>query len=75
MDIFFVLVLVRVVLTWIRDINWLGGPVATVSTVTDPYLNFFKGLIPPIGSLDVTPLAALLILYFLAMLIHRLFAV
>lgn len=35
--------------------------------VTDPYLNLFRGLVPPLmGSMDFTPLFGFLILQFLA---------
>ena len=35
--------------------------------VTDPYLNLFRGLVPPLlGILDFTPLVGFKILYFLA---------
>ena len=39
---------------------------ATVQ-VTDPYLNLFRGLVPPLlGTIDFTPLFGFLILQFLA---------
>jgi uncharacterized protein YggT (Ycf19 family) len=35
--------------------------------VTDPYLNLFRNLIPPImGQIDMTPLLGFLVLQFLA---------
>ncbi len=35
--------------------------------VTDPYLNLFRGLVPPLlGTIDFTPLFGFLILQFLA---------
>jgi uncharacterized protein YggT (Ycf19 family) len=35
--------------------------------VTDPYLNLFRGLVPPLlGTMDFTPLFGFLILQFLA---------
>ena len=38
-----------------------------VSQVTDPYLNLFRGLVPPLlGTIDFTPLFGFLILQFLA---------
>jgi YggT family protein len=29
-----------------------------VYTITDPYLNLFRGLIPPLGGLDLSPIVA-----------------
>jgi len=38
-----------------------------VLQVTDPYLNLFRGLVPPLlGTIDFTPLFGFLILQFLA---------
>ncbi|MCI02954.1 YGGT family protein, partial [Trifolium medium] len=31
-------------------------------TVCDPYLNVFRGLIPPLGGLDLSPILAFLVL-------------
>jgi YggT family protein len=33
-----------------------------VSSITDPYLNAFRGLIPPIGGLDLSAILAFLAL-------------
>ena len=35
---------------------------STVSSITDPYLNAFRGLIPPIGGLDLSAILAFLAL-------------
>lgn len=32
------------------------------STLCDPYLNIFRGLIPPLGGLDLSPVLAFLVL-------------
>lgn len=52
----FVLV-VRVLLTWFPSPpRFIFGP---VSTLADPYLNLFRGIIPPIGgTLDLSPVLA-----------------
>jgi len=54
----FVLI-VRVLLTWFPNPpRFIIGP---VSTLADPYLNLFRGIIPPIGgSLDLSPVLAFL---------------
>lgn len=35
-----------------------------VSFYTDPYLNIFRKIIPPIGMLDISPMIALMLLQF-----------
>lgn len=32
------------------------------STLCDPYLNIFRGIIPPLGGLDLSPILAFLVL-------------
>jgi len=52
----FVLV-VRVLLTWFPQAP--GAIVGPVSTLADPYLNLFRGIIPPIGgTIDLSPVLA-----------------
>jgi YggT family protein len=36
--------------------------VAPLATVSDPYLNLFRGLIPPIGMMDLSPILAFITL-------------
>ena len=56
--IYSVILLVRVLLSWFPNLDW-GNPVlATMSSITDPYLNAFRGLIPPIGGLDLSAILA-----------------
>ena len=45
-------------LTWFPNVD-MGNPVlSTVSSITDPYLNAFRGLIPPLGGLDLSAILA-----------------
>eukprot|EP00198_Chlamydomonas_reinhardtii_P013492 XP_001702829.1 predicted protein [Chlamydomonas reinhardtii] len=53
--------IVRLVLTWFP--NPPEFLVTPLSTVCDPYLNLFRGLIPPLGgSLDFSPILAFVVL-------------
>ena len=62
LSIYTLVLLVRVLLTWFPNLDW-GNPVlSTVSAVTDPYLNVFRGLIPPLGGLDLSAIVAFLAL-------------
>ena len=67
------LIVIRIFLTWIPNIDWNSQPFAFMSSLTDPYLNIFRGIIPPIGGmLDISPIIALLALQFLQYLFNRL---
>jgi YggT family protein len=61
LEIYSLILLVRVLLSWFPNLDWGSNPVlATVSSITDPYLNAFRGLIPPIGGLDLSAILAFL---------------
>jgi YggT family protein len=48
---------------WLKNF-WVFNKMIIVwfSTVCDPYLNVFRGLIPPLGGLDLSPILAFLVL-------------
>lgn len=56
--IYTLILLVRVLLSWFPNLDWSNPLLATVSSITDPYLNAFRGLIPPIGGLDLSAILA-----------------
>jgi YggT family protein len=64
LGIYLALLFVRVLLTWFPSIDWSSQPFALLSQLTDPYLNIFRGLIPPLGGFDLSPMVALLLLQF-----------
>ena len=62
LSIYTLVLLVRVLLSWFPNLDW-GNPVlSTVSSITDPYLNAFRGLIPPLGGLDLSAIVAFIVL-------------
>ncbi len=64
-QIYNVLLIIRVLLTWFPTISWYDQPFAALSQITDPYLNLFRSIIPPLGGMDFSPLLALLVLQLL----------
>jgi YggT family protein len=56
------LLIIRVLLTWFPTINWYNQPFAALSQITDPYLNVFRNIIPPLGGMDFSPILAFLAL-------------
>jgi YggT family protein len=70
-EIYTLILLVRVLLSWFPNLDW-GNPVlSTVSAVTDPYLNAFRGLIPPLGGLDLSAILAFLALQLIQTLLEQ----
>jgi YggT family protein len=71
LSIYTLILLVRVLLSWFPNLDW-GNPVlATVSSITDPYLNAFRGLIPPLGGLDLSAIVAFLALQLVQTLLEQ----
>tara|TARA_Y100001968_G_C19433404_1_gene758296 strand:- start:2787 stop:3092 length:306 start_codon:yes stop_codon:yes gene_type:complete len=58
------LLIIRVLLTWFPNLDWSNPILANLSAITDPYLNIFRGLIPPIAGIDISPILAFLLLNF-----------
>ena len=63
---YYLLIIVRIFLSWIQTIDWEQQPFMFVRSITDPFLNIFRGIIPPIGGmLDISPIIALILLQIL----------
>ena len=56
------LLIIRVLLTWFPQVNWYNQPFAALSQISDPYLNLFRSIIPPLGGMDFSPILAFLAL-------------
>jgi YggT family protein len=65
-QIYFILVVIRVLLTWFPTVNWASPPFSILSQLTDPYLNLFRSLLPPLGGMDFSPMLALFALQIVA---------
>ena len=67
--VYLVLIFIRVLLSWVPRmpyIMWLRAIVRFVEETTDPYLNLFRRVIPPIGGrLDISPIIAIFLLLIL----------
>ena len=61
-QLFSYLLLIRVLLTWFPGVDWNNGALSALSSLTDPYLNIFRGVIPPIGGFDISSILAFLLL-------------
>jgi YggT family protein len=61
-NIYTALLFIRILLSWFPNINWFDPPFSILSQITDPYLNIFRNIIPPLGDLDFSPILALILL-------------
>lgn len=69
LQIYFILLIIRILLSWFPNIDWLSPPFSILSQLTDPYLNIFRRIIPPLGGLDLSPILAIFLLQFLVQLL------
>ena len=61
-QIYFWLILVRCLLSFVPSVDWYKQPFAFVKEVTDMYLNLFRKVIPPFNGIDFSPIIAILLL-------------
>ncbi|MBR8834551.1 MAG: YggT family protein [Stigonema ocellatum SAG 48.90 = DSM 106950] len=61
-SIYQTLLIIRILLTWFPNIDWYNQPFAALSQITDPFLNLFRSIIPPLGGIDFSPMLAFLAL-------------
>jgi len=73
-SIYVLLIFAYVLLTWVRVPY--SGPVAALQRFLDevvrPYLGLFRGRIPTLGPLDLSPIVAVVVLLVAAELVKRL---
>jgi YggT family protein len=64
LSIYTILLIIRILLSWFPNVDWLSPPFSVLSQLTDPYLNIFRSIIPPLGGIDLSPILAFLLLSF-----------
>jgi YggT family protein len=74
--VYLVLIFIRIILSWIPRIpynRFLAAFLKFVTDVTDPYLNLFRRILPPVrmgpGALDLSPIVATFVLIIVGSLI------
>ena len=67
--VYLILILIRILLSWIPRMPYnpvLSAIVTFVHDTTDPYLRLFRRIIPPLGgggfALDLSPIVAIIVL-------------
>ena len=70
--VYIVLILIRVLMSWIPRVPYnrvLRACLDFVTETTDPYINLFRRILPPIGgggfALDLSPMIAIIVLFVL----------
>lgn len=66
LQIYMVLLIIRILLSWFPNVDWYRAPFSVLSQLTDPYLNLFRSIIPTLGGIDFSPILAFLLLNFVS---------
>lgn len=56
-EVYMALMLVRILLSWVRH-NPYQPVIRFIYEITEPVLGLFRRIIPPIGMIDISPIAA-----------------
>ena len=68
---FYLAIMARIILSWFRFDPY--HPVSVfLYRVTEPILGFFRGIIPPVGMLDLSPIVAIVVLGMVQQLLYLL---
>jgi YggT family protein len=71
LQIYTLVLIVRVLLSWFPNLDW-GNPIlSAICSISDPFLNVFRGLIPPIGGIDLSAIVAFFSLQLLQGLLQQ----
>lgn len=75
-DVYIIVIFAYIVTTWIFAMGvrvpysrYTDAVLGFLRDVVEPYLRIFRRVIPPLGGLDLSPILALFVLYFLRSLI------
>ena len=69
------IMIVRILLSWFPNINWYNQPFKAMKEITDPILEPFRRIIPPVSGIDFSPIIAFLALEILREAVIRLLIV
>jgi YggT family protein len=76
--VYFVLIFIRILMSWIPRLpysRWLDMVLNFVRDVTDPYLNLFRRFVPMLrvggAGLDLSPMVAIIVLFLVGGLIVK----
>lgn len=60
-EVYMVLMFGRILLSWVRH-NPYQPIIRFIYEITEPVLGFFRRIIPPLGAIDISPIAAFFVM-------------
>lgn len=71
-QLYAMLIFIRVLMSWLQ-VDPRNPIVESLYAITDPYLNIFRRIIPPVGMFDFSPLIAMMVLFALVRALRAFF--
>lgn len=71
-QLYIIVLLIRILITWIPNLDPYNPLVQILTQVTDPVLEPARRLIPPIGMIDISPIVVFFVLQIIASILHDL---
>lgn len=70
-EVYTVLILIKLCFVWFPNINWYSEPFWSLARITDPYLKLFRGTVPTIFGMDMSPMLGILFLQCLMIIFNN----
>lgn len=70
-EIYLLLILLKLSLAWFPTVNWYNEPFCLLNRLTDPYLRLFRGTIPMIFGMDMSPMLGIIFLQCLTVIFNN----
>lgn len=61
LNMYCILLIITILLSWF-NVDWYNPPFSFLRQITDPYLNLFRSIIPPLGGIDLSPMLAIFLI-------------
>ncbi len=71
-DLIMLLMLIKIFLTWLPNINWYSQPFRLLNDFTEVFFAPFRRLLPPFGMLDLSPIIAFIAIRVVQIAIYKL---
>ncbi|MCB0100232.1 MAG: YggT family protein [Caldilineaceae bacterium] len=71
-QLYIIVLLIRILITWIPNLDPYNPLVQILNQVTEPILEPARRLIPPIGMIDISPIVVFFVLQILVSVLHDL---
>ena len=71
-DLIMLLMLLKVFLSWLPNINWSAQPFKFLYEFTEIFFGIFRKILPPMGYIDFSPIIAFIVIRIVQIFIYNL---